>query len=99
MMVMAMVMELNDDRHHDCHHHDVEPLTYDDEQCRVFARYPVDGNTWGGSWMYHMKEDNMLSIGYVVGLASSGFMATLGLPVPLSDYAYVCMDACMHACM
>lgn len=30
--------------------------------------YPVDGSTWGGSWMYHMQEDHMLSIGYVVGL-------------------------------
>eukprot|EP01116_Phalansterium_solitarium_P016993 TRINITY_DN4077_c0_g1_i1.p1 TRINITY_DN4077_c0_g1~~TRINITY_DN4077_c0_g1_i1.p1 ORF type:complete len:596 (+),score=-0.47 TRINITY_DN4077_c0_g1_i1:74-1789(+) len=29
--------------------------------------WPVDLNTWGGSWMYHF-EDNLVSIGYVVGL-------------------------------
>ena len=28
----------------------------------------MDGSTWGGSWMYHMQEDHMLSIGYVIGL-------------------------------
>ncbi|PRP85696.1 electron-transferring-flavoprotein dehydrogenase [Planoprotostelium fungivorum] len=29
--------------------------------------WPTDNHTWGGSWMYHM-ENNLLSIGYVVGL-------------------------------
>lgn len=29
--------------------------------------WPMDMKTYGGSWMYHMK-DNMVSIGYVVGL-------------------------------
>lgn len=29
--------------------------------------WPMDSQTYGGSWMYHMK-DNMVSIGFVVGL-------------------------------
>ncbi len=29
--------------------------------------WPMDSKTYGGSWIYHM-EDNMVSIGYVVGL-------------------------------
>ncbi len=29
--------------------------------------WPMDGKTYGGSWIYHM-EDNMISIGFVVGL-------------------------------
>ena len=29
--------------------------------------WPMDSKTYGGSWLYHM-EDNMVSIGYVVGL-------------------------------
>ncbi|WP_353959886.1 electron transfer flavoprotein-ubiquinone oxidoreductase [Aquisalimonas lutea] len=29
--------------------------------------WPVDSKTYGGSWMYHL-EDNLVSIGYVVGL-------------------------------
>ncbi len=31
------------------------------------AGWPMDHKTYGGSWMYHMK-DNMVSIGFVVGL-------------------------------
>ena len=29
--------------------------------------WPMDHNTYGGSWMYHM-ENNQISVGYVVGL-------------------------------
>ena len=29
--------------------------------------WPLDKNTYGGSWMYHM-ENNLLSIGFVIGL-------------------------------
>lgn len=29
--------------------------------------WPMDNKTYGGSWMYHM-EDNLISIGFVVGL-------------------------------
>jgi electron-transferring-flavoprotein dehydrogenase len=29
--------------------------------------WPMDSKTYGGSWIYHM-EDNMVSVGYVVGL-------------------------------
>src|SRR5690606_1263801 len=29
--------------------------------------WPMDSKTYGGSWMYHL-EDNLVSIGFVVGL-------------------------------
>ena len=32
------------------------------------AGWPLDNNTYGGSFLYHM-EDNLVAIGYVVGLA------------------------------
>ncbi len=32
------------------------------------AGWPLDASTYGGSFMYHM-EDNLVSVGYVVGLA------------------------------
>ena len=31
------------------------------------AGWPMDSRTYGGSWLYHM-EDNQVSVGYVVGL-------------------------------
>ncbi len=34
------------------------------------AGWPLDNNTYGGSFFYHM-EDNLVAIGYVVGLAYS----------------------------
>ena len=37
------------------------------EPARTPMGWPLDPSTYGGSWMYHM-EDNMVSIGLVVGL-------------------------------
>ena len=34
------------------------------------AGWPLDGDTYGGSWMYHL-EDNQVSVGLVVGLGYS----------------------------
>ncbi len=46
---------------------EVEPAKHKQGLCQHTIGWPMDSKTYGGSWIYHM-EDNMVSIGFVVGL-------------------------------
>lgn len=46
---------------------EVQPENHDQGAITHTIGWPVDTSTYGGSWIYHM-EDNLVSIGYVVGL-------------------------------
>lgn len=46
---------------------EIKPENHDQGSITHTIGWPVDTNTYGGSWIYHM-EDNLVSIGYVVGL-------------------------------
>ena len=46
---------------------EVKPENHDQGAITHTIGWPVDTATYGGSWIYHM-EDNLVSIGYVVGL-------------------------------
>ena len=46
---------------------EIDPSKHQQGLCQHTIGWPMDKNTYGGSWIYHM-EDNMISIGFVVGL-------------------------------
>ncbi len=46
---------------------EVKPAKHKQGLCQHTIGWPMDKHTYGGSWIYHM-EDNMVSIGFVVGL-------------------------------
>ncbi len=46
---------------------EIDPAKHKQGLCQHSIGYPMDKQTYGGSWIYHM-EDNMVSIGFVVGL-------------------------------
>lgn len=46
---------------------EVKPRNHQEGLCQHSIGWPMDKQTYGGSWIYHM-EDNMVSIGFVVGL-------------------------------
>jgi electron-transferring-flavoprotein dehydrogenase len=46
---------------------EVDPSKHHEGSIVHSIGYPVDTATWGGSFMYHMK-DNKVALGYVVGL-------------------------------
>ncbi len=46
---------------------EVEPSKHQQGLCQHTIGWPMDTKTYGGSWIYHM-EDNLVSIGFVVGL-------------------------------
>lgn len=46
---------------------EIDPSKHQQGLCQHTIGWPMDKDTYGGSWIYHM-EDNMISIGFVVGL-------------------------------
>lgn len=46
---------------------EIKPENHQKGLCQHTIGWPMDSKTYGGSWIYHM-EDNMISLGYVVGL-------------------------------
>lgn len=46
---------------------EIKPENHKEGHITHTIGWPMDKDTYGGSWIYHM-EDNMLSIGFVVGL-------------------------------
>ena len=46
---------------------EVKPENHQQGLCQHTIGWPMDTKTYGGSWIYHM-EDNLISIGFVVGL-------------------------------
>ncbi len=46
---------------------EVSPDKHKQGLCKHTIGWPMDKQTYGGSWIYHM-EDNLVSIGFVVGL-------------------------------
>ena len=46
---------------------EIDPAKHSQGLCQHSIGWPMDKNTYGGSWIYHM-EDNLISIGFVVGL-------------------------------
>ncbi len=46
---------------------EIKPENHKEGLCQHTIGWPMDKQTYGGSWIYHM-EDNMISIGFVVGL-------------------------------
>ena len=46
---------------------EISPDKHQEGLCQHTIGWPMDNKTYGGSWIYHM-EDNQISIGFVVGL-------------------------------
>ncbi len=46
---------------------EIKPENHKEGLCQHTIGWPMDKQTYGGSWIYHM-EDNLISIGFVVGL-------------------------------
>lgn len=46
---------------------EIDPSKHDEGSITHTVGWPMDTKTYGGSWLYHMK-DNQISIGFVVGL-------------------------------
>ena len=46
---------------------EIDPAKHDEGSTTHTVGWPMDSKTYGGSWIYHM-EDNLISIGFVVGL-------------------------------
>lgn len=46
---------------------EIDPEKHDEGSITHTVGWPMDNKTYGGSWIYHMAE-NMISIGFVVGL-------------------------------
>ncbi len=46
---------------------EIKPENHNQGLCQHTIGWPMDNQTYGGSWIYHM-EDNLISIGFVVGL-------------------------------
>lgn len=46
---------------------EIKPENHKQGHCMHTIGWPMDQSTYGGSWLYHM-EDNLISIGFVVGL-------------------------------
>jgi len=46
---------------------EIDPAKHDAGRITHTIGWPMDSKTYGGSWLYHM-ENNQISIGYVVGL-------------------------------
>lgn len=46
---------------------EIDPKKHHQGLCQHTIGWPMDNKTYGGSWIYHM-ENNMISIGFVVGL-------------------------------
>jgi len=46
---------------------EIDPAKHDEGLCAHTIGWPMDNKTYGGSWLYHM-EDNQISLGFVVGL-------------------------------
>ncbi len=46
---------------------EISPDKHSEGLCQHTIGWPMDKNTYGGSWIYHM-EDNQISIGFVIGL-------------------------------
>jgi electron-transferring-flavoprotein dehydrogenase len=45
----------------------IDPAKHKQGYCMHTIGWPMDANTYGGSWMYHMA-DNLVSLGFVTGL-------------------------------
>ncbi len=46
---------------------EIDPAKHEAGKTLHTIGWPVDNKTYGGSWIYHL-EDNLVSVGYVVGL-------------------------------
>jgi len=46
---------------------EIKPENHEQGKITHSIGWPMDNKTYGGSWIYHM-EDNQISIGYVIGL-------------------------------
>lgn len=46
---------------------EIKPEKHKKGWCMHSLGWPLDRDTYGGSWMYHM-DDNMVSLGFVIGL-------------------------------
>lgn len=46
---------------------EIDPAKHDEGSITHTIGWPMDSKTYGGSWLYHM-ENNQISIGFVVGL-------------------------------
>ncbi len=46
---------------------EIDPKKHKEGLCQHTIGWPMDNQTYGGSWIYHM-ENNQISIGFVVGL-------------------------------
>ncbi len=46
---------------------EISPDKHQEGLCQHTIGWPMDNKTYGGSWIYHM-EDNQISIGFVIGL-------------------------------
>ncbi len=46
---------------------EIDPSKHKQGLCQHTIGWPMDSQTYGGSWIYHM-EDNIISIGFVTGL-------------------------------
>ncbi len=46
---------------------EIDPAKHEEGSVTHTIGWPMDSNTYGGSWIYHM-ENNMISVGFVVGL-------------------------------
>ncbi|MFO1189424.1 MAG: electron transfer flavoprotein-ubiquinone oxidoreductase [Alphaproteobacteria bacterium] len=46
---------------------EIDPAKHKQGQVTHTAGWPMDNHTYGGSWLYHFR-DNMVSVGFVVGL-------------------------------
>ena len=49
---------------------EIDPEKHHPGQITHTVGWPMDQSTYGGSWLYHL-EDNLLSVGFVVGLSYS----------------------------
>eukprot|EP00126_Sphaerothecum_destruens_P002981 Sdes_comp16428_c0_seq1m5764 len=47
---------------------EIEPAKHRPGSVEHTVGWPLDRNTYGGSFLYHLKEDHLVSVGFVVGL-------------------------------
>ncbi|MCB9982577.1 MAG: electron transfer flavoprotein-ubiquinone oxidoreductase [Rhodospirillales bacterium] len=46
---------------------EIDPAKHNPGTCLHTIGWPIDSQTYGGSWLYHL-EDNLVSVGFVTGL-------------------------------
>ncbi|KAL6067297.1 Electron transfer flavoprotein-ubiquinone oxidoreductase [Balamuthia mandrillaris] len=46
----------------------IDPKLHEPGKVVHTVGWPLDDSTYGGSWLYHMKENNQISVGFVIGL-------------------------------